>query len=166
MLQPAYLYKDDLYKYKSKVALDERYKYWEYDTEIMFEIKVDNSSWNIHQLVSVDKDNNLIGYFAANVNRQVYYINSLSVINFTSKSNYIFANDLKQFFLDLFNKYNYNKVTFNVVVGNPVEQMYDRLVNNYGGRIVGYYKNHTKLWDGKLYDVKLYEILKENFIGV
>jgi hypothetical protein len=163
MLQPAYLYKDDLFKYKCKLALDERYKYYEFDSSISFNITTDDSSWFKIQLVSVDQNNNLIGYFSAGINRHTYHVDSLGIINFTPKTNLIFAKDLKQFFLDLFNKYNFNKINFMVVIGNPAEQMYDKLVSNYGGRIVGIRKNDTKLWDGKLYDVKLYEILKEDF---
>jgi hypothetical protein len=163
MLQPAYLYKDILYKYKSKIAFDERYKFYEYDTYVDYDIITDRNSWECIQLVSVDNNDNIIGYFKADINRHVYYVCGLAIINFTPKTNLIFAKDLKQFFLDLFNKYNFNKITFRVVIGNPIEKMYDKLVSNYGGRIVGIYKNNTKLWDGKIYDVKLYEIMKEDF---
>jgi hypothetical protein len=163
MLQPAYLYKDELYKYKSKLAFNERYKFYAGGSSFCFDIKPDDSSWNRIQLVSINKNNELIGYFSADINRSVYFIDSLEIINFTPKTNLIFAQDLKQFFLDLFNKYNYNKINFNVIVGNPAEKIYDKLVKNYGGRIVGIFKNDTRLWDGKIYDRKFYEILKEEF---
>jgi hypothetical protein len=50
-----------------------------------------------------------------------------------------------------------------VVVGNPAERLYDRVINKYGGRIVGIKEKSTKLIDGLYYDVKLYEIFKEDF---
>jgi hypothetical protein len=163
MLQPAYLYKDELYKYKCKFALDERYKYFDCSSSMSFTIDTDDSSWNKIQLVSIDKDNNPVGYFQANIDRAAYNVSSLKIANLTPTANFTFAKDLQQFFLDLFNKYNFNKINFVVVIGNPAEAMYDKLVSNYGGRVVGVYKNDQKLWDGQIYDLKAYEILKEEF---
>ena len=65
---------------------------------------------------------------------------------------------------DIFEKFNFNKMNFGVVIGNPVEKSYDRLVERYGGRIVGIKERETKLFDNQYYDVKEYEILKENYL--
>ena len=37
------------------------------------------------------------------------------------------------------------------------------MIENYGGRIVGVYKENIKLIDGLYYDVKLYEILASEY---
>jgi len=163
MLQPAYLYKEKIYKYKCNFALDERYKYFDCSSSMSFNIDIEDNSWNKIQLVSLDKNNNPIGYFQASIDRSAYNVSSLKIANLTPKANFTFAKDLEQFFLDLFNKYNFNKINFTVVIGNPAETMYDKLVKHYGGRVVGIYKNDQKLWDGKIYDIKAYEILKEDF---
>jgi RimJ/RimL family protein N-acetyltransferase len=67
------------------------------------------------------------------------------------------------FITDLFNKNGFNKINFCVAIGNPAEKMYDKIVRKYGGKIVGIFKNDVRLWDGKIYDTKHYEILKEEF---
>ncbi len=56
------------------------------------------------------------------------------------------------------------KNCFTVVVGNPVESRYDRIIERYGGRIVGIHKEHTMLPDGRLYDEKMYEILRTDYM--
>jgi RimJ/RimL family protein N-acetyltransferase len=65
---------------------------------------------------------------------------------------------------EMFTKYNFRKLEFSVVVGNPIEKSYDRLIYKYGGRIVGTYKKHTRLMDNKYYDEKLYEIFRDDYI--
>lgn len=55
------------------------------------------------------------------------------------------------------------KIEFFVIVGNPVEKMYDRFVKKHGGRITGIRKKSVKIWTGEYCDEKLYEILKDDF---
>ena len=83
-------------------------------------------------------------------------------MNFYDK-NVTFSRDLYIFLTDLFNKFNFRKIEFTVVIGNPAEVMYDRIMDKYGGSIVGIKKLSTKLIDGKYYDVKMYEIFKDDF---
>ena len=78
---------------------------------------------------------------------------------------FTFGKDLLQVLKDIFKKFAFNKLSFEVVVGNPVESFYDKIVSQHGGRIVGTHKQDTRLMDGKLYDIKHYEILKENYFG-
>ena len=66
--------------------------------------------------------------------------------------------------IDIFEKYNFRKLSFYVVVGNPIEKSYDKMCERYGGRIVGVKRKNTRLIDGKYYDEKLYEILKEDYM--
>lgn len=55
------------------------------------------------------------------------------------------------------------KITFSVVIGNPTEKFYDKMINRYGGRVIGIFKKDTILPDNKLYDLKFYEIFKEDY---
>ena len=50
-----------------------------------------------------------------------------------------------------------------MIIGNPIEKSYDKMINKYGGRIVGIYKEDVKLIDGEYYDKKLYEILASEY---
>jgi RimJ/RimL family protein N-acetyltransferase len=68
------------------------------------------------------------------------------------------------FLVDLFDKFNFRKIEWTVVVGNDnAEKMYDRIINKYGGKIVGVKEKSTKLIDNKYYDIKYYEIFKDDF---
>ena len=65
---------------------------------------------------------------------------------------------------DIFVKFNFNKINFDVIVGNPAEAMYDKFIKMCKGRIVGTLKKHIKLMDGWIYDTKIYEITRDNWI--
>ena len=56
------------------------------------------------------------------------------------------------------------RIEFNVVCGNPIEKSYDRMVKRFGGRIVGTRKRVAKLLDNQIYDDKIYEILREDYL--
>lgn len=88
---------------------------------------------------------------------------SLGVINF-SDNKIIFGMDLGQTLMDIFEKFKFRKLRFSVIVGNPIEKSYDKMVSKYGGRIVGTYYKEQKLIDGEIYDQKLYEILREDYM--
>jgi len=75
----------------------------------------------------------------------------------------VWGRDLINVVANIFEKFAFRKLLFSVVVGNPIERSYDRLIQRYGGRIVGTYKDHCKLMDGNYYDSKLYEIFKEDY---
>ena len=47
-------------------------------------------------------------------------------------------------------EYNFNYITWNVEVGNPAEALTDYIVDKYGGRIVGTFKQDVMLPNGKL----------------
>lgn len=49
-------------------------------------------------------------------------------------------------------------------MGNPIEGSYDKMIHRYGGRIIGVEKGEVRLPDGKLYDVKRYEITRREYI--
>ena len=123
-------------------------------------MKIDDSTWERHQFVSI-KDNNVIGYISYSVNRVCNYAQRLSIMNFTDDK-MTFGMDLGQALQDIFEKYNFRKLNFCVVVGNPIEKSYDKMIKRYNGRIVGTFKDDVKLIDNKYYDTKHYEITKEN----
>ena len=54
-------------------------------------------------------------------------------------------------------------MNFSVVIGNPIEESYDKMIAKYGGRIIGIYKEDVKLTDGEYYDLKTYEILASEY---
>lgn len=49
------------------------------------------------------------------------------------------------------------------MIGNPAEQIYDRFIAKYGGSVTGVHKETVKLQDGKYYDMKGYELFRDEF---
>lgn len=162
MLEPAIKYKDELEKLQYGIWFDDKYKYWNcdvyYDT-----LQIDTSTWNKHQFVSV-VNGEVIGYIAYNIARADNSAHSLSIMNF-SDNKAAFGMDLGRALKDIFEKYKFRKLNFTVVVGNPIEKSYDKMIKKYGGRIVGTYKADVKLIDGEYYDKKSYEILSDEYFA-
>ena len=124
-------------------------------TDYSLDLKED--TWSNIQLVSVC-NNDVLGYFDAQVNRTPRYIRQLAVINFDNKL-FTFGKDFGAFMELLIYQYKFDKICFSVAVGNPAEKMYDKEVNKLNGQIVGVFKNHYQTPDGKIHDCKWYEIV-------
>jgi hypothetical protein len=165
MLKRAYQYKDQLARHISSILDDEYYDNLWIDNHVDFIMDVRDNNYSKQQFVSVEPSEcwNLIGYFEASINREINSVGSLVVINFKKDGSITFSKDLKDFFMRLFFRYNYSKINFSVVVGSRNEKIYDKFVSKYGGRIVGIFKNHNILQNGKIVDMKFYEIMKEDF---
>lgn len=137
-------------------------KYWYYNCcSYFFEKTLGKDTWENMQYVSVI-NGEVTGYLGYSICREARYVSSLEIINFTD--NPLFGLDVMQMVKEIFEKYNYRKIEFSVIVGNPIESQYDRLISRYGGKIIGTYREHVMLPDGKLYDEKLYEIFREDYL--
>ena len=162
MLEPAIKYKEQLEQLQYDVWFNDKYKYWNcseyYDT-----LQVDTSTWDRHQFVSVI-GNKVIGYISYNISRGENMAHSLSIMNF-SDNKVVFGKDLGQALKDIFEKYKFRKLSFCVLIGNPIEKSYDKMIEKFGGRIVGIQQAEIKLVDGEYYDRKLYEILSDEYFA-
>ena len=162
MLQPAILYEDLLLKKMIKVCwFNEKYKYFNQGFEQLEEIS--QSSKDAHQFVSVDNDGNICGIIFYRIDRHTRNVCGLNAASFDENA-ITFGRDLLQAIDDIFVKFGFNKLNFGVVIGNPIEKTYDRLVCQAGGRVSGYYKRDAILMDGTFADVKVYEIMKEEYL--
>lgn len=161
MLKPAILYIDQIKELMyNKVWFNPHYQYFNqvYD----WVDKVDEDTKSAHQFVSIDKQGNICGviyYYVDRYRRTAQGVNALSF----DVNPYVFGKDVMQAIDDVFNKYKFNKLNFGVVVGNPIEPTYDKLCKKAGGKIAGYYEEDTILYDGRLADIKVYEILRKNY---
>lgn len=140
---------------------DEKYKFYNYRTWCETP-KISENTWDYHDFVSLNKEGKVIGGISYSVNRDGDIAYGLGIINFTDDM-LTFGKDVHRAVRDVFEKFSFHKLKCSVVIGNPIEATYDRLITKYGGRIVGIDRQDTKLWDGKYYDVKRYEILKEDY---
>lgn len=162
MLDTALKYKDKLTELHLNTWHDEKYKYYNY--RCYWELPtLKESTTDGHDFVSLNKKGEIIGAIGYCIWRETESVCGFGIINFTN-DHYTFGKDVFQAVEDIFEKFNFRKLSFCVVIGNPIETTYDRLCEKYGGRIVGIEKEETKLFDNKYYDVKRYEILRSDYM--
>jgi hypothetical protein len=162
MLKPAILYKDEIPKLYQSIWFNEKYKYYNYSST-WNTFSIDEKTYDWHEFVSVDSEGNIIGYIHYYVDRTTLCCNRFGALNFTD--NPLFGRDVLKVIEDIFERFNFHKLQFSVVIGNPVEKTYDKLCKKYGGRILCIEKDETKLEDNKYYDVKRYEILRDEYMA-
>lgn len=162
MLEPAIVYENELRMLFRSTWYKDRYKFWNC-ANYYEDWQASYSTWVKHQFASV-RNGQVIGYIGYEINRadadEAY---ALNIINFEDHPSVTFARDLGKALTDIFDKYKFRKLSFSVVVGNPIEKSYDKMCNLYGGRIVGVKKKQVRLIDGLLYDEKLYEVFREDY---
>lgn len=161
MLKPAQDYKEELERKMRETWGNEKYKYYHCNSYYS-PIGIEDDTWNKMQFASVNPSGEVIGYLGYSIERECRYVRGLEICNFTDDP--VFGVDVKEMIKDIFEKHRLRKIDFYVVIGNPVKYQYDRMVEIYGGRAVGFRKEHVMLMDGKLYDQKLYEILREDYM--
>lgn len=162
MLDLALNHKEELCRKFRNTWFSEKYKFWAcsnyYEEHVLKE-----STWDGHQFVSLDNKGDVIGYIGYGIDRVNDVADGLSAVNFTDNK-VIYGIDIGNALIDIFEKFHFRKLNFCVVIGNPIESTYDRLTKKYGGRIVGTQKEQIRLYDGKYYDLKMYEILSEDYL--
>lgn len=161
MIYPAQLYKERLKK--------EYLKSW-YSNENMFynsgpygtNIDLPENNYTNHHFVSVDKDNNLIGYISYDVDWGAMAAYNFGIISFR-KGTIEFVRDVYQVIVDIFEKYHFNSMRWLCYADNPAIRGYRNFIKKHGGRECAYYRQDTKLLDGKLHDTVGFQILAEEW---
>ena len=166
MLERANKYQEELYKLFMNAWRNEKYKYllcnpYSHIECLTSKNGLDNT-WDKHHFVSV-YNGQVIGYISYGISRTDNRVYRLEIINFTENS-MVFGMDLGKVLVNIFELYKFRKINFMVVIGNPIEKKYDKLVERYNGRIVGLRKKHIKLIDNKYYDTKEYEVFREDYL--
>ena len=123
------------------------------------EIVIDKDTWNNIQMVSVDSEGNIHGYFAVAVDEMLNRLHSMGVINYSHKCDIAFSKDFYQLLKYLFVDRGFYKLEWTVVIGNPIEKMYDRFCRKAGGNIIGISHDSIMLRDRKPYNEQHYEVL-------
>lgn len=162
MLDIAVKHTNEIKKKMLDIWFSEKYKYYNFACYYSAEYEPSKTTWDRHEFVSLNSWGEIIGFISYEINREANYAYSLGIVNF-SEDQITFGVDLGKAMRDIFEKFAFNKLKFSVVVGNPIEGSYDKAMKRYGGRIVGVDKMETRLADGKLYDVKRYEITRREY---
>lgn len=167
MLQYAHFHREEVMQlFKKEVVPQRMLSRYKYLFTIPFhdfnQLRIETDTMRSIQMVSMDGDR-IVGFLSAEVDRSVSAVKELTVVNYTDNS-YVFSRDLRKFFGKLLLGYNMNKITFSVVVGNPAEKIWDKIMETYGGRIVGIYKSHVRLADNRVYDLKVYECTRDELL--
>lgn len=160
MLEQAKLHESQIQDKYIRTFDDPKYMYYHLNDSAEA-IEFRDTNWSKLQYASVNEEGEVVGYFACFITRQARNAYDISIIKFEESN--VFSIDLMRFFDLLFFERNFNKASFEVVIGNPVESMYDKFINRYGGKIVGIKEKETVLRDGKHYDLKMYEIMREAY---
>lgn len=162
MLDIAICHQEEIKQKMRRIWFEDKYKFFNY-TPHYSDYTSSEDTWEQHEFVSMDESGEVIGLISYKVERQANYCYGLAITNF-SENKFAFGVDLEKALKDIFTKFNFNKLKFSVVIGNPIEKAYDKAIKRYGGKITGIEKQETRLMDGKLYDVKRYEIMRSDYI--
>jgi len=167
MIDVAQKYSEELEKLFYNTWYDMRYKFY-HNHVYCNKLKLDDDNWKYNDFVSMYGDI-IIGHISYSIDRTTDSVTNLGLINFRLDDkalSAIFAKDIIRIFRDIFEKFNLEKIQFRAIMGdNPSLVKYRKLVKKFGGRVVGYFREDTRLMDNKLYDTELYEIFKKDFVN-
>lgn len=162
MLKPAKNYESELRQKLRDTWYDEDYKFYHSDSYRGDFNLDDDSRWFF---VSVDSDNNVIGYISFVVDRDVNQVRNCGAISFDI-GNTIFAKDLISLLDDIFMKYHFNRLEWCCVEGNPVMPSYIRWCSKHGGQQVAREHECVRTIDDVLRGSFTFEILSKNYINI
>lgn len=161
MLKPAQLYENELQKKNIATWYDQRYMY--YHSGIgAYKISLEDNNCEKHQFVSVDKDDNVIGYISYKIDWTALNAENFGIISYDI-GNIEFVKDCYKAVCDLFEKYHMNRVGWFAFTDNPAVRSYRNFIKNHGGRECGHLRQVSRLIDGELHDAVEFEILASEF---
>lgn len=159
MLVPAQLYKEELKKKIISTWYNLEYQYyWQsYNNEPTFE---DNNIYN-RQFAFVE-DEKITGYFSYSIDNSSKSLYNMGLLSF-DKPNYKFIKAILTHIKWLFDEKIIDRIEFFAYEDNPAIKGYDKILERFGGKRVGKLTRSQKLYDGKLHNTILYEILREDY---
>lgn len=160
MLKPAILYADELLRKMKRTWYDP--KYFPYYSEEMYLPEFGEPKGR-RDFVSVDKNDNVIGYFSYQIDRRISGAYNFGIISF-DMGNLTFVRDIQQGVDEIFTKYHLNRMDWMCYASNPALRGYRKFVNRYGGREVGKLTQASITADGVLQDVYLFEIMAKDYL--
>ena len=164
MLIPAQLRQDELRNLFTGRWYDKKFMYY-YDGTGRQLYQCDDNCFYSRQFVSVDKDDNIVGYIGYNYNNDARSAAQFGLCSFDSY-NQTFFNDVIIAIYEIFYKFGLNRIEFCAFSGNPAVKGYRAFLKRYGGREVCRLRNTCRLMDGQLHDTIIFEVLVEDLLVV
>lgn len=161
MIVPALMRQDEVQQCFARTWHNEKYKYFYCGRHFIPEFPTTEDC--TRQLISIDNYGNILGYISYDFDLLVKSAHSFGLINFGSKSP-TFSRDMLQVVDDIFMKYNFNKMNYRVVSGNPIEGAYRRLCEQCNGRIAAVFKDDVWISDNTIHDCIDFEIMRSDYI--
>lgn len=162
MLKNALNYKDEIQRKFADVMYDLDYQFFGGGNGLNM-ITIFDNNFEHHQLASIDENGNVIGYIAYHVDYAAMSCCNFGAISF-DRGNLTFTKDLLQAIDDIFYKYRMNRIDFWCFVDNPIRPTYQRLVEKFGGRVVGVLEDTARLMDGKLHSSMIFELKADEYL--
>lgn len=162
MLKPAIEYASELKILFNRASLEiENQYYFSEPGSYMYEPS-DNTIWR-KDYVSLDSDGEIVGWLTYSIDFHALSAYKWGLISFKKKGNLILIKDLEQAIVDVFEKYNLNRISFSCYADNPAINGYFNLIKRLGGTKTGYEHEVARLLDGKLHDFVDFEIMKVDY---
>ena len=155
MLVPAQLYREELKNKLIAAWYDPKYKY--YFSGSAYELSLPDNNESRHDFVHLDADGKVDGYFSYQIDWQAKSLYNFGLIGFKDKN----ADFIRDCLVDV-----------NGMISNGIKRcefwawedneranrLYKRLIEEYGGQIVGHLHN-SGFFGGEYHNTVIYEIL-------
>ena len=141
----------------------EKYKFL-FPSGYLSEIESETGTWCKNGFAIID-NGIVVGYVTIGITRPTNCVNINNMVLFTNKIKHkIFMNkEITKYIEMILSEKYFTKIAFCMIVGNPVEKIFDKIINKYNGKIVGVLEKDSLTRDGIYRDLKMYEIVNKNF---
>lgn len=157
MLYPAQLYREELKQKFISCWYVPKYDYYFSGEYREFQVP-ENTDWR-RDFVHLDESGHVDGYFAYSYNDRDKSMSNFGLVSFVPNG-FPLIKDVKLHILNMFSK-GANRLEFWAFADNKACKLYDRFIQQYGGKIAGRLRE-TCYFNGKYHDTVFYEILKKD----
>lgn len=159
MLVAAKNYEQELQSLARTTWYDEKYQYFwcGYYSDLNFH---EDDFW--HRDFAYIENGKVKGFFSYKMDRDARSITSFGLLSFFGPS-VAFMNEVMKHIKWLFDAGIVDRMEFFAFESNPVMRSYQRMVKRFGGKPVGKLTRAMRLYDGKLHNSIIFEILREDY---
>lgn len=157
MLYPAQLYREELKRKLTECWYKPEYDYYFLGDYREFTVP-DNTDWR-RDFVHLNSKGEVDGYFSYHYDDAAKSLSQFGLISFTGKGA-MMVRDCKAH-LDKLIAEGLHRFEWWAVADNPANKMYEGLLLEYGGRVVGR-MHDCNFFNGKYHDSILYEVILNN----